>query len=50
LQFRDILVAQIAEYARHCGQADLLRERIDGPVGQKALRPFDRDWSRRRSQ
>lgn len=31
---RDILVAQIAEYARHCGHADLLRERIDGRVGQ----------------
>jgi hypothetical protein len=27
-------VAQIAEYARHCGHADLLRERIDGRVGQ----------------
>ncbi|UYM05104.1 DinB family protein [Solicola gregarius] len=34
LQLRDILVAQIAEYARHCGHADLLRERIDGRVGQ----------------
>jgi hypothetical protein len=34
VQFRDILVAQIAEYARHCGHADLLRERIDGRVGQ----------------
>lgn len=32
LQLRDILVAQIAEYARHCGHADLLRERIDGRV------------------
>lgn len=31
---RDVLVAQIAEYARHCGHADLLRERIDGRVGQ----------------
>ena len=31
---RDLLVAQIAEYARHCGHADLLRERIDGRVGQ----------------
>jgi hypothetical protein len=29
VQLRDILVAQIAEYARHCGHADLLRERID---------------------
>jgi len=34
LQLRDILVAQIAEYARQCGHADLLRERIDGRVGQ----------------
>ncbi|MCX5265719.1 DUF664 domain-containing protein [Streptomyces sp. NBC_00199] len=31
---REILVMQIAEYARHCGHADLLRERIDGRVGQ----------------
>lgn len=34
VQLRDLLVAQIAEYARHCGHADLLRERIDGRVGQ----------------
>lgn len=34
LQLRDALMAQIAEYARHCGHADLLRERIDGRVGQ----------------
>ena len=34
LQLREVLVAQIAEYARHCGHADLLRERIDGRVGQ----------------
>ena len=34
LQLRDMLVAHIAEYARHCGHADLLRERIDGRVGQ----------------
>ena len=34
LPLRDLLVAQIAEYARHCGHADLLRERIDGRVGQ----------------
>ncbi|MEU0600048.1 DinB family protein [Streptomyces sp. NPDC006393] len=33
-QLRDILVMQITEYARHCGHADLLRERIDGRVGQ----------------
>ncbi|MFD3352609.1 DinB family protein [Streptomyces fradiae] len=31
---REILVAQITEYARHSGHADLLRERIDGRVGQ----------------
>ena len=30
LQLRDILVRMIEEYARHCGHADLLRERIDG--------------------
>ncbi|MET9763152.1 DUF664 domain-containing protein [Streptomyces sp. NPDC006372] len=34
LLLRDVLLAQIAEYARHCGHADLLRERIDGRVGQ----------------
>ena len=34
LPLRDMLIAQIAEYARHCGHADLLRERIDGRVGQ----------------
>lgn len=28
-----ILVAMIAEYARHNGHADLLRERIDGATG-----------------
>ena len=31
---RDVLVHIIEEYARHCGHADLLRERIDGRVGQ----------------
>lgn len=31
---RDIVVHLIEEYARHCGHADLLRERIDGRVGQ----------------
>lgn len=34
LSLRDMLVAQIAEYARHAGHADLLRERVDGRVGQ----------------
>ena len=31
---RDVLVHMIEGYARHCGHADLLRERIDGRVGQ----------------
>lgn len=31
---RELLVHRIEEYARHCGQADLLRECIDGRVGQ----------------
>jgi len=31
---RGILVHLIEEYARHCGHADLLRECIDGRVGQ----------------
>jgi uncharacterized damage-inducible protein DinB len=31
---RDVLIHLIEEYARHCGHADLLRERIDGRVGQ----------------
>jgi Protein of unknown function (DUF664) len=31
---RDVLVHMIEEYARHSGHADLLRERIDGRVGQ----------------
>lgn len=30
---RWILIHMIEEYARHCGHADLLRERIDGVVG-----------------
>ncbi len=34
VQLRDILVHMIEEYARHCGHADLIRERIDGRVGQ----------------
>ncbi|MFF7313797.1 DUF664 domain-containing protein [Streptomyces sp. NPDC008137] len=34
LQLRDVLVAHIAEYARHCGHADLLRELIEGRVWQ----------------
>jgi len=34
VQLRSVLVHMIEEYARHCGHADLLRERIDGRVGQ----------------
>jgi uncharacterized damage-inducible protein DinB len=34
LQLREVMVHMIEEYARHCGHADLLRERIDGRVGQ----------------
>ncbi|WP_431982579.1 DinB family protein [Streptomyces qinglanensis] len=30
---RRVLLHQIGEYARHCGHADLLRERIDGATG-----------------
>jgi Protein of unknown function (DUF664) len=30
----ELLVHMIEEYARHNGHADLLRERIDGRVGQ----------------
>jgi hypothetical protein len=33
-EVRDVVVHMIEEYARHCGHADLLRERIDGRVGQ----------------
>jgi hypothetical protein len=31
---REVLVHMIEEYARHCGHADLIRERVDGRVGQ----------------
>jgi uncharacterized damage-inducible protein DinB len=34
VEIRDIIVHMIEEYARHCGHADLLRERIDGRTGQ----------------
>jgi hypothetical protein len=33
ISLRSILVDMIAEYARHNGHADLLRERIDGATG-----------------
>lgn len=32
-EVRDIVVHMIEEYARHCGHADLVRERIDGRAG-----------------
>ena len=31
---REVILHMIEEYARHLGHADLLRERIDGRVGQ----------------
>jgi Protein of unknown function (DUF664) len=34
MSLREVLVGMIGEYARHMGHADLLRERIDGRVGQ----------------
>ncbi|MGW1635884.1 DinB family protein [Streptomyces lavendulae] len=34
VELREVLVHMIEEYARHNGHADLLRERIDGRVGQ----------------
>jgi uncharacterized damage-inducible protein DinB len=34
IALREVLVHMIEEYARHCGHADLLRERIDGRIGQ----------------
>ncbi len=34
IAIRDVMVHRIEEYARHCGHADLLRECIDGRVGQ----------------
>jgi hypothetical protein len=34
ISLRAILIKLIAEYARHNGHADLLRERIDGATGQ----------------
>jgi hypothetical protein len=34
IAIRDLMVHRIEEYARHCGHADLLRECVDGRVGQ----------------
>jgi hypothetical protein len=34
MSLREVLVSMIGEYSRHMGHADLLRERIDGRIGQ----------------
>ncbi len=34
IELRSVIVHMIEEYARHLGHADLLRERVDGRVGQ----------------
>lgn len=34
VSFREVLVHMVEEHARHNGHADLLRERIDGRVGE----------------
>jgi hypothetical protein len=34
VSLRAVLVHMVEEYARHNGHADLLREQIDGRVGQ----------------
>jgi uncharacterized damage-inducible protein DinB len=34
LSLRWVLTHMVEEYARHIGHADLIRERIDGAVGQ----------------
>lgn len=34
ISLREVLVGMIEEYAQHMGHADLLRERIDGRIGQ----------------
>ena len=34
MSLRQVLVGMIEEYARHMGHVDLLRERIDGRIGQ----------------
>jgi Protein of unknown function (DUF664) len=34
ISLREVLLSLIHEYARHLGHADLLRERIDGRIGQ----------------
>lgn len=47
-QVRDVLVHLIEEYARHAGHADLLREAIDGRVGQEPGRLTDSGRPQRR--
>jgi uncharacterized damage-inducible protein DinB len=34
MELREVLIHMIEEYARHNGHADLLRERVDGRIGQ----------------
>jgi hypothetical protein len=34
MSLREVLVSTIWEYGRHMGHVDLLRERIDGRIGQ----------------
>jgi hypothetical protein len=34
MSLREVLVGMIEEYARHMGHVDMLRERIDGRIGQ----------------
>ncbi|MFE5336942.1 DinB family protein [Isoptericola sp. NPDC056573] len=34
ISLRELLLGHVEEYARHCGHADLLRECVDGRVGQ----------------
>lgn len=34
ISLRRVLLLMITEYARHCGHADLLRQRIDGATGE----------------
>jgi hypothetical protein len=34
MSLREVLVGMIEEYFRHLGHADLMRERIDGRLGQ----------------
>ena len=34
MSLREVLLGMIEEYSRHMGHADLLRERIDGRLGQ----------------